>query len=66
MEQKELSGLPQGRFLRYDANINFSKYSLSGFSMLRTELDPGDFQDRLTLLQDNINTFSSQPQAMPQ
>ena len=34
--------------------------------MLRTELDLGDSQDRLTLLQDNINTFSSQPQAIPQ
>ena len=33
--------------------------------MLRTELDPGDLQNRLIMLQDNINTFSSQSQAIP-
>lgn len=65
MEQKELSCLPQGRFLRHDANISFSKYLLRDFSMLRMELDPGDLQDRLIMLQDNINSFSSQSQAIP-
>ena len=33
--------------------------------MLRTELDPRDLQDRLIMLQDNINSFSSQSQAIP-
>ena len=33
--------------------------------MLRMELDPGDLQDRLIMLQDNINSFSSQSQAIP-
>ena len=66
MEQKELCCLPQGRFLRHYANINFSKYLLRDFSMLRTELDPGDLQNRLIMLQDNINTFSSQSQPIPE
>lgn len=33
--------------------------------MLRTELDPGDLQNRLIMLQDNIYTFSSRSQAIP-
>lgn len=33
--------------------------------MLRTELDPGDLHDRLIMLQENINTFFSQSQAIP-